>query len=122
MQPQRIRKILNGLLVLFFLLAGFSSVMCIGGGGVLNDMDEILGEIQDLENRSLLNNLPESVSLRTRQELQYFRDSKGVKEYIHKTGEWLSKMEYLFFVSLVLWFLCLGARIYYRKQKDPLLV
>lgn len=112
-----IRKLLTILVVIFGLLSiGGSGVVCIGAGGILNKMDDVLEEIEDLERQGLLNNPPPTISPHTKYELGFFNSSSEVKQYIREHEMFADHLVLCLYTFTFLFFLSLALRIYFRKK------
>ena len=117
MQHNKIRKILTALVIILGLLS-IVDVMCfIGAGGILNDLDSALEEIENLEEKNLLNNPPENLSNNAKAELKTFHNSSGLKKYIKEYEASLANRNIYFCIVIALFFLSLILRIYFRKEK-----
>ena len=117
MKYKKIRTITNVSLVIFVFLTVICLFLCIGGGGVLNDLYLALEEIENLESRNLLKAPPEDISPITEREIGLVHNSAGLKKYINETHAHLSNLEIILFVFTSLSFLTLLVRICFRKRQ-----
>jgi hypothetical protein len=106
-----IKKSSTVLLIVFGGLSIILFVLCVGGGGVLNDLDFALEEIQDLEKRHLLKNPPDHISSVTKREIDLGQNSTTLKAYINKTSVAARHVEKSFFICIFLFFLAVIIRI-----------
>ena len=74
---------------LILLLAIFFGFMAIAGGGVLNDLDEALLEIEELERNHMLENPPKNISSIAKREIALCKNSDGLRAYIKETEKTL---------------------------------
>lgn len=89
-------------------------VLCIGGGGVLNDLDLALEEIQDLERNGLLNNPPAHVFAITKREIELGQNSTTLETYINETNMAVKNTENYFIGCIFLFFLSIMTTIFCR--------
>lgn len=106
-QHVKIRKRLNAAIIIFGILSFFTLILCVGQGGILNDLDSALEEIEDLEKKGLLNNPPSNISSIAKREIGLVHNSAGLKEYIKEiensnTATYFIIFSLLFFLSLIL--------------------
>ena len=88
----------------------------LGAGGVLNELDLALEEIENLEEKNLLNAPPENISEPTKFYLSQFHNSIELKKHIKEYETDLSSRDIYFGVFIVLFFLSIILRIYFRKE------
>ncbi|OJW50135.1 MAG: hypothetical protein BGO67_02060 [Alphaproteobacteria bacterium 41-28] len=115
---KKIRKISTALVIIFGLLILFESACFIGSGGILNELDLALVEIENLEKKSLLNNSQKNISESTEFYLSQYHNSSELKQHIREYEKSLHYREIYFCIFIALFFLSLILRIYFRKRKD----
>ena len=108
-QHGKIRKKLNTAIIIFGILSFFTLIFCVGQGGILNDLDSALEEIEDLEKKDLLNNPPPNISSIAKREIELVHNSAGLKKYIKEVEN--SNIETYFIIFTLLFFLSLILRI-----------
>ena len=106
-----LRKILTALVITFGCLSFFSLIMCVGGGGVINDLYSALEEIEELEKKNLLDNPPETISSIAKREIKLVHNSQDLKKYIQESESSLLLYERSLIIFTVLFFVSLVARI-----------
>lgn len=113
---QTLRTTISVFIIIFSVLTIFGFIMGVGGGGVLNDFDRVLEEMESLETQGLLENPPKNISPMTKREIEFLGNSKAVKEYIQETEANLDNLEK--FLPVIISLLCASiiARIYFRKK------
>ena len=117
MKYNKTRKILTALVMIFGLLIFFESALFIGAGGILNELDLALEEIQSLEKKNLLNN-SQNISGSTEFYLSQFHNSFELRQHIREYEKDLFYREIYFCILISLFFLSLILRIYFRKRKE----
>lgn len=119
----QIKWVLNILVIFFFVLASFCFVMCIAGGGILNDLDMALIEIEAIEIKGLLDNPPFGTSRIALREIRLLGNTYGLKDYIKETEENLVFMGKIFYLVTLLFVLLIFTRgfigIKMRKALNP---
>lgn len=95
------------------LLSFFEFVCFIGAGGILNELDSALEEIEKLEK----NNNLENISSYNKFYLEEFHHSSELKQHISDYEKSLYYREIYFFILIVLFFFSLILRIYFMKRK-----
>jgi len=94
--------------------------MCVGGGGVINDLYSALEEIEELEKKNLLDNPPETISSIAKREIKLVHNSQGLRKYIKENESSLLLHERNLIIFMALFFVSLIARIYMRKKMKSL--
>jgi hypothetical protein len=113
---KKINSLLNIVIVLSLAVTCFSFVMCIASGGILNDLDMALIEIQEIENKGLLDNPPAKTSSIALREIKLVGNSLGLKEYIRENEEHLSVLEMIFYLAGMILILLIFIRIFIGKK------
>ncbi|ARN84538.1 hypothetical protein [Candidatus Nucleicultrix amoebiphila] len=116
MSYNRIRKILTVLIAFLGFIIFVDLMSFLGAGGVLNELDLALEEIENLEEKNLLNAPPENISEPTKFYLSQFHNSIELKKHIKEYETDLSSRDIYFGVFIVLFFLSIILRIYFRKE------
>jgi predicted PurR-regulated permease PerM len=119
-EHNNLRKILTALVITFGCLSFFSLIMCVGGGGVINDLYSALEEIEELEKKNLLDNPPETISSIAKREIKLAHNSQGLRKYIKESESSLLLYERNLIIFMALFFVSLIARIYMRKKMKRL--
>lgn len=91
-------------------------ILGIGGGGVLNDLYEVLAEIESLEQKKLLNETSVNISDFAKLQIETFHDSVELKKYIKETELMVSNIENALLILVGLFLLCLVIKIYFGKK------
>jgi len=91
-------------------------MMCVGAGGVLNDLYFALHEMKELENNNLLNSPPDTISSITKREINLVHNSEGLQNYINEIEADIPKNERIFFSLLGLFLFTLIGRVCFRKS------
>ena len=117
MNHNKIRKISTALLIISGLLFFFESACFIGSGGILNELDLALDEIENLEKKNLLNNPLKNLSESTKFYLSQFHSSSKLRQHIREYEKSLHYREIYFCILIALFFFSLILRIYFRKRK-----
>lgn len=117
MTYQGLQKTLNRSLITLGIGWVFLSILCIGGGGAINDRIRALPEMEELERKGLLKSPPETTSDLVKLEIKLVGNTDGLKKYIAESDATLSIIETCWTVVAFLFFLCLIARLYFRKSK-----
>lgn len=78
----KIRKKLNTAIIIFGILSFFTLILYVGSGGILNDLDSALEEIEDLEKKDLLNTPPPNISSIAKREIALVHNSAGLNQHI----------------------------------------
>jgi hypothetical protein len=121
MKHKIIKRGLNISLGILFIVNVSLFILCIGNGGVLNDLDIALVEMRELEKNDLLNNPPESISRVTKREIKLLGNSVELEKYIQETekhgdtvmGIWFYAMAV--FLGLLMARMCLAVYLYFFK-------
>lgn len=95
-------------------------ILCLGGGGVLNDLYFALDEMRDLEAKNLLHSPPADISPITRREIDLVHNSKGLETYIQENHRTLSQFEKVLSIFIVLSVLTLTLQVFlyfYRRLR-----
>lgn len=116
MSYNRVRKILTVLIAFLGFIIFVDLMSFLGAGGVLNELDLALEEIEKLEEQNLLNPPPENISEPTKFYLSQFHNSIELKKHIKEYETDLSSRDIYFGVFIVLFFLSIILRIYFRKE------
>lgn len=74
-----------------------TAILCLGSGGILNDLDRALIEIEELERKNLLHNPPETTSSIAKREIKLVHNSAGLKTYIKDVEQSAHSLAYAFF-------------------------
>ncbi len=117
MKHKEVRWILNFSFAILMLLSCCTFVLCIAGGGVLNDLYFALEEMENLESKKLLHSSPENISRITKREIKMAKTSATLQEDINMNHESVSKLETIGFILLVLSFFTLILRIHFRERR-----
>ena len=118
MKYNKTRKILTALVMIFGLLIFFESALFIGAGGILNELDLALEEIENLEKKNRLNNSQKNISGSTEFYLSQFHNSSELRQHIREYEKDLFYREIYVCILIALFFLSLILRIYFRKRKE----
>lgn len=114
MKDQKIRLTLNSLIVILGFVTCIAFVLCVGGGGVLNDLNVALKEMQDLERNNLLESPPDNISPITKFQIKNFQNSAELEEYAHETDQRLSSWEQISLLLVGLTVLMVIARVFFQ--------
>lgn len=116
---KKLRRILNIALRTLPVIIFIQSIFCVGGAGILRDMEGILPEMQELERRGLLSSPPAAASRLVKREIGLVHNSKGLEDYIEYNRQMLRDHVRTWWVWVALFPLLLLLRIYFRKSKFP---
>lgn len=108
---KKIKTLFNILIVITLISNFILFILALGGGGVLNDLFRALNEIQTYE-AALNAKAPALLSASSQYELDFFKSSAALKEYIIYTEHQVHYLEKLFFLSILVLILLMGARAY----------
>lgn len=117
MTYQRLRKTLKRVLITLGIIWILLSILCIGGGGAINDRIRALPEMEELERKGLLQSPPATTSDLVKLEIKLVGNPEGLRKYIKESDASLSIVETCWSIATFLFFLCLLTRIYFRKSK-----
>lgn len=102
MSYNRVRKILTVLIAFLGFIIFVDLMSLLGAGGVLNELDLALEEIENLEEQNLLNLPPENISESTKFYLSQFHNSIKLKKHIKEYETDLSSRDIYFGIFLLL--------------------
>ncbi|MGI4850478.1 MAG: hypothetical protein ACRYGR_00820 [Janthinobacterium lividum] len=109
-----VHKIINMTLIISLILISLSFVFMIGGGGVLNDHDQILNIIENEKYQDASRNL---ISPVMKEKLNYFRNSDNLKQYITDTEKLLKKVKSFFIFFSILFVVTFLTKIFIKVKK-----
>lgn len=118
MKVGSVKKTLTYVVLFVGFLNVLNFVYMMGGGFEYNDVYTAFEEIQDLENRNLLHNPPETLSKDTKEIMQYLQSSgkpvnaATAEEYLHSVDEDVLAAFKRISILAALFILTLIARIY----------
>lgn len=118
MGHKKLKLLLTLTTVTSIVLSLIFFILCLGGGGVLNDLYFALDEMRDLEAKNLLHSPPADISPITRREIDLVHNSKGLEAYIKENHHTLSQFENIlsFFITLSLLTLTLQVFLYFYRR------
>jgi hypothetical protein len=117
MKHNKIKKIITILTFFLGCIIVVDLASYIGAGGVLNELDLALEEVENLEKKNLLNNPSGNISGSTEFYLSQYHNSAGIKKHIKEYEAHLSRTSIYSCIFIALFLLSLILRIYFRKGK-----
>ncbi len=102
MNYQKLNKTCNRFIWFASFMLFSTAILCLGNGGVLNDLDKALVEIEELERKNLLHNPPETTSAIAKREIGLVHNSAGLKTYIKDVEQSGDTIMYTFFATCFL--------------------
>lgn len=117
MKHNKIKKTLTILTFFLGCIIVIDLALYIGEGGVLNELDLALKEVENLEKKNLLNNPSGNISDSTEFYLSQYHNSAGIRKHIKEFEEHLSRKNIYSFIFIGFFLFSLILRIYLRKGK-----
>ncbi len=102
MDYQKVNKKCNRFIWFASFMLFSTAILCLGSGGILNDLDRALVEIEELERKGLLHNPPETTSAIAKREIKLVHNSIGLKTYIKDVEQSAHSLAYAFFAACFL--------------------
>lgn len=106
-----IRRISSFFIIIFSLLITAIFILCIGGWGVVSDLEGALEEMEYLEKKGLLTDLPDDVSYFTRRQVEICGNSSVLRGDIRQHEVSLVQMEKFFYACIILLILVVVIRV-----------
>ena len=117
MTYKTLRRLLNWSIGFSLLMVFISFVLTLGAASVSNYFESTLGEVLEIEEKSLLNAPPENVSEGAKDAISFLGNSENIKNYIISADKSHNHLALGFVGSLFLFLVSLTLRIWFRKSK-----
>ncbi|MGI2299087.1 hypothetical protein ACRRVB_04950 [Candidatus Cardinium hertigii] len=111
-----IKKIATISICVLTLLNIFFFVAYLGAGGVANHLDKCLKVMQNLEEKNLLNNIPEYIPITIKREIRLWDHSSQLNDYIQSIDQHAINIKRQFVIGSIFLFAAIGIRMYHRKE------
>ncbi len=99
MNYQKLKRRCNRFIWIASFIFLFTALMCVANGGILNDLDGTLVEIEGLERTNLLHNPLETISAIAKCEIGLVHNLMGLKKYIKEVEQSGGNVECVFFLT-----------------------